>query len=211
MPRIHSVKLEAELAEFGICILTPRFYSRFASYISLKDSLEAEILSSNAEENLTAQVSNPEAFCDLLLSTASKSFPTISQARTTALLDHFLWLLVYFTRTPPPRGLYPRLGNPHLRTQANSRGSTAKVSSSRTSLSQRMHCAPSFLDSFVLDSCSQADRTAYRRALMRVFVSNRLAFGDERILKAYKVMLKLLIAAMAGRMMWVTVQGWRWC
>ncbi len=205
------MKLEAELVEFDLCILTPRFYSRFASYISLRDSLEAELLSSSAEENRTAQVSNPEAFCDLLLSTASKSFPTVSHARTTGLLDHFQWLLVYFIRTPPPRGLYPRLGNPHLRTQANSRGSTAKVSWSTISLSQRMHCAPSFLDIFVLESCSQADQRAYRRALMRVFLSNRLAFGDEGILKAYEVMLKLLIAAIAGRILWATVQGWRWC
>ena len=38
---------------------------------------------------------------------------------------------------------------------------------------------------------------------MRIFLSHRIAFGDERILKAYEVTLEVLIAATAGPILWV--------
>ena len=100
-------------------------------------------------------------------------------------------------------GLYPRLGNPHLRAQADVRGAAAKVSLPAMSLWQRMRCDPGFLDIFVLESCSLHDQAAYRWALIRIFLSNRLALGDERILHAYEVILQILIATIAGRFLWV--------
>lgn len=193
----------AKPARFDLCILTPDFYRRFASHTSLKGSLEAEILSGKAEENRAAQVSNSEAFCALLLSSANRCFTNTSQTRTQCLVDHFQWLLVYFTRTSPRRGFYPTPGNPHLRTQAKGKKEPATVSLSVLGLSERMGCLPSFLDLYVLSCCSQRDQAAYRRALMRVFLSYRIAFGDERLLGAYEVTLKASFAAIAGRMVWV--------
>ena len=203
LTHIDPVPSEAKFAKFDLCVLTPKFYGRFASHTSLRDSFEAEILSEDAEENRTAQVSNSEVFCDLLLLSSNKSLSNASHANTKGLLDQFQWLLVYLIRTPPPMGLYPRLGNPHLRTQADVRGAAAKVSIPTISLSHRMHCGPGFLDIFVLESCSLHDQAAYRRALIRIFLSNRLALGDERILHAYEVIFKILIATIAGRILWV--------
>ena len=209
LAHVTSVTSDAKPRSFNVCILTPNFYSRFASYTSLEDGLEAEMLSNdNAEENRTAQVCDPKAFCHLLLSSANKPAPDSSRSCTKGLLNHLKWLLVYSTRTRPPKGLYPELGNPHRRTQIVSIDAAVGVPLPPKTLPQRRHCGLSFLDKFVAESCSQRDQAAYRRALIRIFLSNRLAFGDERILEGYEFVIKLLVVAIIGRVLWARYLVW---
>ncbi|MCJ1248124.1 hypothetical protein MMC30_005339 [Trapelia coarctata] len=219
-------------------VLTPAFYSRLASFYSLKDALASEMLAPEAEENRTVYAaSKKEELYHILLEAEAKAealapphacTPAASKEKVgslrryhiwinpASLLDQLGWTLVKRLRRPPERGMYPAPGLPRLRattqTQAKSPQAEPKASSSPSSPPPETTAfqisspnAPSHpLDSFVQRTCNPSSQSAYRRAVLRLFLARHLAQGSVRLLRFYLIVVNLCFGVMgvwvAGRM-----------
>ena len=199
-------------------VLSPAFYSRLASHPNLHDGLMSEILSSVAEENRTAQVSDNGELCALLAQAASEvqnqmtasSPPSTHHKRrqNCSWSARLYWDLISTLRRRPEPGSYPSPGHPQQRCPSK----TMHPRSNSLLTSRLIQKAPipmpqgyiHFLDNFVQDNCPRAEQRKYQRTLLRLFLARRVAGGSTWLLRSYGVVIWVLFIAAA---IWIVARG----
>ena len=196
-------------------VLSPAFYSRLASHPTLHEALKSEILSSIAEENRTAQISDHGDLCALLaqaasvaqdqVTTTTKSPPSTHQKRRQhhSLSDRLWWGLISTLRRRPEPGSYPSPGHPQRRSPSKpTHPCSTPPATEAQGPTPRGH--GHFLDSFVQDNCTRAEQREYQRTVLRLFLMNRFAWGAPAVLKSYSMVFRIVLAGVA---IWVVSQG----
>lgn len=190
-------------------VLTPAFFSRLASYQTLDAALTAEVLSPDAEENRTAQVSDTGELCALLAqaSLSDQNIPAYQdQNQIETLLDRIAWKLISYLRRQPQAGSYPSPGHPQTR-----RGKPTHDASNPPSLSSAEDALTpgtvSFLDIFVQRACSKDERREYQRTVLRLFLAARVTMGSVALLRLYGLVFRILLVVVVVVAVWMGGRG----
>ncbi|KAI9831698.1 MAG: hypothetical protein M1819_004764 [Sarea resinae] len=152
-------------------VLSPAFYSRFIHYPHILEAFDREMLCTR-EENRTVWVSKPSAL-PLLFPPRQQEHPLVAIKTTSNLrfLERARWALVRRLRCPPAPPAYTD-------ESAGPKGTDIR------------HFPLSALDEFVISHCAPPEIRAYRRTLLGLFLSERIAFGSPGLLHLYEVVLK---------------------
>ena len=194
------------IADFHV--LTPLFYSRVAEHQTFDAALSAEIISAEAQENQTAQITGAASDARaLLLRAADESSHGKSNEWNPAesLLDRFLWTLVYMLRQDPEAMNYPSPGFPKTRLMSESYPRPSKGKIRRNDIASV--AAPSFLDKFVHTHCGRTEQKEYRKTLLRLFQARRIALGNTTLLVVYRLLLQAMVSMVTA---WVLPGSGHW-
>ncbi|KAI9670504.1 MAG: hypothetical protein M1817_004371 [Caeruleum heppii] len=159
-------------------VLSPAFYSRFAHYAHTMEAFSQEMLSTR-DENKTVWVSDPKVL-PKLFATATGRNP-----RQRGFLNRWRWELVRYLRVLPAEQSYPSEEKPV----------------DHTSRIDIRHLPLSSLDNFVAEDCSPTEASAYRSALLRLFLAERLAWGFTPLLQLYDIIIRGFLMYLAHRLL----------
>jgi hypothetical protein len=169
----HDDPSTAKILDFRV--LTPVFYSRFVYYAH-----DLEALCSELTESETIWVSDPSLLPRLVL---KKPQPTQS---ITSWTNYACFRVIQKLRQRPSP-----IENPRRSIDA-AKDDAAKQSDIRT-------FRPSAMDCYVLSRCIYDEQKSYRSQLLKLFISDLIAFGNVDVLKVELFMLKCLFGwALAG-------------
>lgn len=212
-------KLE-QAREYQFQVLTPAFFSRLVHYQSLREALDCEV-TAKQEHNQTARVSDPELLQVLTVDGKETDIwysPTAESGRAVELS----WQLLFHLRSRPTAPLYPNPGIPSTRGLGQPlKDADIPTVQARTSNAR----APSTLDGFVRHHCHSTEQSEYRRALTRLFLSERVTFGSTGLFMFCRILVHIAVlglsmyasrklganaAVKAGELpaMWSTVLRW---
>ncbi len=164
-------KFSSEQAEsLDFKVLTPVFYSRFIGYAHDSEAVFSEL------ENKTIWISRPDILPKVIL---KKPLPeqTISD-----LLNYICFHAIRKLRRPPPP------------ISAPTQSAQLQEYDIRYSMTDIRNFRLSAMDGYVLAECSASEQRTYRSQILKLFISERIAFGSVVVLEAQILLIRLLAA-----------------
>lgn len=170
---------EAPAEELEIKVLTPAFYSRFVYYAHDYEAFFDEL-----RLNETVWLSRPELLPRLVLKRPAGAAPVT----TSSIVDFLIFAAIRRLRRRPERIVRPLTSSGPLSASAS-----AAPGHATQSIDVRDFRLSS-MDGFVLEHADASTRRTYGREVVRLFVADRIAFGDVRILAAQMLALRAAVA-----------------
>jgi hypothetical protein len=169
-----------------IRVLTPAFYSRFVHYAYTSEAFDRECIFTD-EKNRTLWISQPQLL-PLLLSASRLHPPNHAAAVHRSPLDKLRWNILRRLRCPPADPAY----NP-----------TPKTPNSQV---DDIRALPfSSLDEFVRQPAGQVYAGAYRRAVTKLFLGQRVFAGFSEVASGVDVAVRMVLCY-AGAQQLVSAQ-----
>lgn len=162
--------------EMELRVLTPAFYSRFVGYAHDMEAFFAEF-----RQNDTIYVSHPETLSRLVLT--EEPAPAL---RVSNILDFAAFKAIQLLRRVPDRIERPKIWPipPETAADTDAKCSAADI--------RRFRISP--MDGYVLAHEDSRARSAYRRAVLKLFIADQVAFGMVPLLDASCVVLRVWLA-----------------
>ena len=160
-------------------VTTPVFYAQIIRFAHLSEFFTAFLLTAAPEEQ-TFYVSDPSIFVSLFESQANnRRFGKDGTARSPTLssVDLLRWQLLYWLRNHSPRRLPP---TPPLE-------GPKRVAHDIRSFSF------SHLDEYAIQSLDTSIASAYRRAVIKVLMSDIVAFGQPALIDALYTAIRIIL------------------
>ena len=160
-------------------VTTPLFYAQIIRFAHLSEFFTASLLTAAPEEQMF-YVSDPSIFVSLFESQANnKRFEKDGTPRspTVSSVNMLRWQLLYWLRNHSPRRLPP---TPPLE-------GPSRVAHDIRSFSF------SHLDEYAIQSLDTSRASAYRRAVIKVLMSDIVAFGQPALIEALYTAIRILL------------------
>lgn len=141
------------------------------------------------EHNQTACISDHELMDILTTEEKEDRSSKIGMAELGRTVD-LSWRSLFYLRSDPATPLYPYPAIPSSRATEQTTKTPAEIP---PNLRTQDHGKPSDLDTFIRRHCNSTEQSAYRRAVTRMFLSERIALGSSVLFTTYRVIVHAAI------------------